>query len=457
MEVGILRQIFIGIVCNLLIIDSGLNEGWSTPIIPKFKQDDPLKVSNDQIVWVVNLMYVGVGLGSIVPFLLMDRIGRKGTLLFATIPKIASWILIGLAATIGQLYIGRLMAGVGCGITYSVMPMYLGEVSSKKTRGPLGTAMAVLLNTGMMLAYAIGLWTSRFAMSMISLCLPVAFLAIFVWLPESSVFLTRKNKLTSAERTLKWALGKDDVIEELEEIKRIVASEEKSSERRARSVARSVRELFARRENRRAFRIAVILLSALTLTGAAPLLAYQSFIFVEAGFEVSTNVSIVMTGCAIVVAGSVCVSVVRFTGKRLLLLISTPICVLSLATIAIFFGLLSAGRDVSALRWMPTVFLVIYVLGYGLALNPIPLAYIGEIFHTDVKAPAAIFSSLYYAVATMLVVKFYQVLQESQGTYMPVLAFTVITLLIWLLIYRYVPETEGKTLEEIQIELRRKN
>ena len=84
-------------------------------------------------------MYVGVGLGSIVPFLLMDRIGRKGTLLFATIPKIASWILIGLAATIGQLYIGRLMAGVGCGITYSVMPMYLGEVSSKKTRGPLGS------------------------------------------------------------------------------------------------------------------------------------------------------------------------------------------------------------------------------------------------------------------------------------------------------------------------------
>lgn len=98
-----------------------------------------MKVSNDQIVWVVNLMYVGVGLGSIVPFLLMDRIGRKGTLLFATIPKIASWILIGLAATIEQLYIGRLMAGVGCGITYSVMPMYLGEVSSKKTRGPLGS------------------------------------------------------------------------------------------------------------------------------------------------------------------------------------------------------------------------------------------------------------------------------------------------------------------------------
>ncbi|XP_020719231.2 facilitated trehalose transporter Tret1-like [Bombus affinis] len=453
MERGILRQMFIGIVCNLLIIDSGLNEGWSTPIIPKFDQDDPLKVSSDKVVWIVNLMYVGVGLGSVVPFLLMDRIGRKGTLLFATIPKIASWILIGLAATVPQLYCGRILAGIGCGITYAVMPMYLGEVSSKRTRGPLGTLMAVLLNTGMMLAYAIGLWVSRFTMSMISVSIPLIFLLTFVWLPESSVFLTKKNKLISAERTLKWALGKDDVMEELEEIKRIVATEDHSPDR---TLGRSLQEMFTRRENRRAFRIAVIVMSALTLTGAAPLLAYQSFIFEEAGFEVATNISIVITGCAIVLAGSVCVLLVRMAGKRLLLLISTPICVVSLTMMGIFFGLLTSDHDVSKLRWIPSVFLVIYVLGYGLALNPIPLAYVGEIFHIDVKVPAAIFCSVYYAIATTTMVKFYQVLQESYGTYMPILVFAVITLLIWLLIYRYVPETEGKTLEEIQIELRRK-
>ena len=453
MDLEILRQLLIGIVCNLLIIDSGLHEGWSTPILPKFEQDDPLRVSADKVVWVVNLLYVGVGLGSIVPYLLMDRIGRKGTLLFATIPKISSWILIGLAATLPQLYIGRILAGIGCGITYAVMPMYLGEVSSKRSRGPLGTLMAVLLNTGMMMAYAIGLWVTRFTMSMIAVSIPIIFLLMFIWMPESSVFLTKKNKLTSAERTLKWALGKDDVVEELEEIKRIVATEDLHGDM---TFARSLRETMARRENREAFRIAMIVLSALTLTGAAPLLAYQSFIFEEAGFDISTNVSIVMTGCALVISGTVCVMLVRIIGKRLLLLFAAPICVLSLATLAAFFGLLSNGHDVSNIRWMPTVFLVIYVLGYGLALNPVPLAYVGEIFHVDVKVPAAIFCSLYYALATTTVVKFYQVLKESQGTYMPITVFTGITFLIWILIYRYVPETEGKTLEEIQIELRGK-
>lgn len=266
--------------------------------------------------------------------------------------------------------------------------------------------MAVLLNTGMMLAYAIGLWVSRFTMSMISVSIPLIFLLTFVWLPESSVFLTKKNKLISAERTLKWALGKDDVMEELEEIKRIVATEDHSPDR---TLGRSLQEMFTRRENRRAFRIAVIVMSALTLTGAAPLLAYQSFIFEEAGFEVATNISIVITGCAIVLAGSVCVLLVRMAGKRLLLLISTPICVVSLTMMGIFFGLLTSDHDVSKLRWIPSVFLVIYVLGYGLALNPIPLAYVGEIFHIDVKVPAAIFCSVYYAIATTTMVKFYQV------------------------------------------------
>lgn len=454
MDLGILRQIFIGIICNLLIIDSGLHEGWSTSTIPKFQQDDPIMISNEEMVWVVNLLYVGIGLGSIVPFLLMDRIGRKGTLLIATIPKTASWILVGMAATIPQLYVGRILAGVGCGIAYAVMPMYLGEVSSKRTRGPLGTLMAVLLNIGMMLAYVIGFWVSRFTMSMLAVLIPVAFFATCVWLPESSVFLTKKNKLTSAERTLKWILGKDDVAEEFEEIKRIVATEDQIDDR---TFMKTIKEMVARRENRRAFGIAVIVLSALSLTGAVPLLAYQSFIFEEAGFRISTNISITITGCALVLSGIVCVSLVRVMGKRLLLLLATPVCFLSLMILVIFFGLLHKGHDVSSLRWMPSVFVVIFVFGYGLALNPIPLAYIGEIFHVDVKVPAAIFCAAYYAVTATTVVKFFQVLQKSYGTYMPLTAFAAITLLIWILIYRYVPETEGKTLEEIQIELRGKH
>ncbi|KAK2576160.1 hypothetical protein KPH14_007487 [Odynerus spinipes] len=448
------RQLLIGVVCNLLVIDSGLQEGWSTPTIPKFtSNEDPLRVNADEIAWVVNLLYVGVGLGSTVPFFLMDRIGRKRTLLLAAIPKIISWILIGMASTRTTIFCGRILAGVGCGITYAVMPMYLGEISSKRTRGPLGTMMAVLLNVGMLLIYSIGLWISRFTMAMLAVCVPIIFVATFIWLPESSVFLTRKNRLSSAEKTLRWALAKENVEEELEEIKRIVATEESS---RKFTFLEIVKEIYTKRENRRAFGIAWLLLSALTLCGAAPILAYQSEVFERANFHVSTNLIIIVTGCTIVIAGSLCVLLVRLTGKRPLLLISTPVCFFSLATLAVFFTLLSAGYDVSSIKWVPSVFIVTFVLGYGLALNPIPLSYVGEIFSFEMKPVAAIFSSLYYAVTTTTLVKFFQVTQDLYGTHVPLWSFTVIIMIIWVLIYFFVPETEGKTLEEIQLDLKNK-
>lgn len=258
----------------------------------------------------------------------------------------------------------------------------------------------------MLLIYAIGLWISRFAMAMLSVCAPVLFLLTFIWLPESSVFLTRKNKLGPAERTLQWTLAKDNVDEELEEVRRIVETEEKRSRVTGREM---IREIVNKPQNRKAFRIALILLSGLTLTGAAPILAYQSYIYDEAGFKISSNASIILTGLAIVLAGSACVSIVRMTGKRLLLLIAAPICMLSLATIAVFFQLRSAGYDVSGFKWVPTVFVVIYVLGFGLGLNPIPLAYIGEVFGVEVKVPAAVLNALYYAMSTTAIVKFYQV------------------------------------------------
>lgn len=258
----------------------------------------------------------------------------------------------------------------------------------------------------MLLIYTIGLWISRFTMAMIGLCVPLLFLLTFIWLPESSVFLTRKNKLEPAERTLQWTLGKKNVDEEFDEVKRIVAIENKCGQI---SLSEMFKQAFTKAQNRRAFRIAIIVLSGLSLTGAAPILVYQSYIFDEAGFEISTNTSIILTGIAIVMSGCVCVTLVRSVGKRLLLLIAAPICVLSLATIAIFFQLQSSGHDVSQFKWVPTVFVVIYVLGFGLGLNPIPLAYIGEIFVYEAKVPAAMFSALYYALSTIAIVKFYQV------------------------------------------------
>ncbi|XP_011495762.1 PREDICTED: facilitated trehalose transporter Tret1-2 homolog isoform X2 [Ceratosolen solmsi marchali] len=407
MDYSLLRQVLIGVVCNLLIVDSGFHEGWSTPMIPKLEHDDTLaKVTSEQGAWIINLMYVGVGVGSVIPLLLMDRIGRKWTLLIAAIPKISSWIIFACAQDYAAFYVGRLIAGIGTGVTYCVTPMYLGEISTKRTRGPLSASLAVWINIGMLIIYAIGLWTSRLVMSLIAVTVPLMFLLSFMWLPKSAIFLAKKNRLGKAERVLKWSLGRDNVDEELEEIKRIVSCEESEKITFWNSLTESVMRV----ESRKAFGITGILMSAMIFSGAAPILAYQSYTFEEAGFGVSTEISVLASGLAIVVSGFACVVLVKRTGKRMLLLIAAPATVLSLSVVASFFTLKTWEVDVSGIKWVPTLFIMTYALAYGLALNPLPLSYISEIFPMDVKVPAALYCSLFYATGSLLVVEIYQVL-----------------------------------------------
>ncbi|XP_044014253.1 facilitated trehalose transporter Tret1-2 homolog [Aphidius gifuensis] len=455
----IFHQIIIGIVCNLLIVDCGLSEGWPTPTMTKFSDgNDPVKLSSSEEALVINLMYVGVGMGALSPIFLMDKIGRKWTLLAAALPKIISWIVIGLAKNSHALYAGRITAGIGCGIAYSVLPMYIGEVSTKRTRGPLGTLLSVLINIGLLMIYTIGLYVNRFQMAMMALVIPVLFFMTFIWLPESSVYLTRKKNYKSAEKSLKWSLGKDNVDIELDEIKKIVSTQEKDDDNynnnnNNKGFIKSFINAMKIPGNRRSFRIMFILCGTLGLTGAAPILSYQSNIFKQSGFGLGSDFSIIITGCTIVIAGTTCVSIVKIIGKRKLLLIAAPIAVLSLAIVATFFTLLEHGVNVHNFNWIPIVFVVIYVFVVGLAFNPIPLAYLGEIFSFEVKVPAGICSSLYYAVSTTVTVKMYQILADNYGTFFPFWIFTGITFILWILIYLYVPETEGKSLAEIQIML----
>lgn len=374
-------------------------------MIPKLEQFDPVRITPDQGAWIINLMYVGVGVGSVIPLLLMDRVGRKWTMLIAAIPKIMSWIIYAAAQDYIAFYIGRLLAGIGTGVTYCVTPMYIGEVSTKRTRGPLSASLAVWINIGMLIIYAIGLYTSRLTISLVSLTVPLMFLLCFMWLPKSAVFLAKKNHLGKAERVLKWSLGKEDVEAELEEIKRMVSSEESANL----GFLHSIKESVMRIECRRAFVITAILMGTMIFSGAAPILAYQSYTFDKAGYSVPTEFSVLMSGLAIVVSGLACVIVVKRTGKRPLLMAAAPTTAMSLAVVGVFFTMQSQNYDVSEINWVPTVFIVVYALAYGVALNPLPLSYIGEIFPMDVKVPAALFCSLFYAVGSLVVVKIYQV------------------------------------------------
>lgn len=433
------------------MLDNGFHDGWATPSIPKLQGErSKLLVTERQGAWIITFLHVGIAIGPLIALFLMERIGRKWTLVASGIPKIVSWILIAFAPTYYVLYIARFLAGTGSGITLTVTPIYIGEVADKSTRGPMSTTIAVMINVGTLVVYAIGLYVSRMTLALICLSVPVIFLMTFVWMPESPTYLVRNKRITDAEMVLKWSLAKENVENELDEIKRYVY---RDGETEQKTFMQSVRELVTRRGNRKAIRITLILFTGLMMSGNVPVLAYQMFIFEQADVTISTEFSVIGAGLSLVMAGWLCVSLVKFTGKRKLLLISAPLTAFFLASTACYFSLAKHGVDVRMVNWIPVVSIVGYVIFYALGLDSMAYAYQGEVFPDNIKGLAAMICSLYYAVLGIITVQLYQIMQDNHGVEAPLWFFATSTAVIWLFVYLIVPETEGKSLDEIQREL----
>ncbi|XP_048509438.1 facilitated trehalose transporter Tret1-like [Athalia rosae] len=445
---GGLRQMLIAVLCTLVMLDNGFHDGWATPSLPDLlAENSDIRLTDSQGGWLIAYLHVGIAIGPLLALYAVEKIGRKWTLVLSGLPKIISWVLIAFGSNRYWLYSARFFGGAGSGITLTVTPIYIGEVASKRWRGPMSATIAVMINVGTLLVYAIGHYVKRKLLALICLSVPITFIITFVWMPESPVYLVRKNKITEAETVLKWSLAEENVDESMEEIKRYVYRNESSKEN---GFLENSRELFSRRGNRKALRIALILFSGLMLSGTVPILSYQSEIFDLAHIKISNDVSIIGAGFALVIAGWVCVSLVKITGKRLLLLISTPLTAFFLGAIAMYFTLEKFGVEVDSWNWVPLISMYGYVMFYALGLDSMAYAYQGEVFPDNVKALSAVICSLYYAFLGITTVQGYQTMQDYWGIEGPMWFFAITTFVIWIVIWVIVPETEGKSLEEIQ-------
>lgn len=231
----------------MILLGAGFHSGWASPSLAKLQaEDSEISVTSDQGSWIASLLLAGTMIGSTLCVPMVNYWGRKLTLLFITVPMFLSCIIIAFATTYWWLYIARLvrnlrishpliiiiekliiyriLAGCGIGITYTSVPMYLGEIADDNIRGGFGILMTVLSNTGILIAYSFGPWTSRATLALIGAIFPLIYVLTFMWMPESPYFYTEKNELLKAQESLAWLKGTSDVTEEIKLIQKSIAS-----------------------------------------------------------------------------------------------------------------------------------------------------------------------------------------------------------------------------------------
>nr|CAI5852445.1 unnamed protein product [Callosobruchus analis] len=421
--------------------------GWSSPSLPILTSGQYFfTISPDEASWLAVLLLAGTVVGAFLAGSSANILGRKKMVLLTAVPLLAGWLMIALATNVRVLYAARFIAGLSNGLCFSTVPMYLGEVSEPDIRGMLSSLGTVCISLGILLINIIGNYLPIDTTAYISSTFPIVLLLTFIWVPESPTYLLQKNQIGAAKKNLILLRGQEEGEKELNRLQEYMKTEPDTKV--------NICDLVKDNVNRKALIVAYGLRTIQQICGTTVIVFYCKTLFEESKEVLSPNISTIVYFIVQLCCSFAVTFVVDTVGRRPLLLVSLVGSSITLLVLTIFMYLQYKSQvDVSNLKYIPFACLMLNVVFKSLGVRFVPLLMMGEMFSARIKPLAVCIGAMYYSLLAMLITKLYFIIGEAYGMYLPFLVFTLLGCLSIVFVIFVVPETKGKTLEDIQIEL----
>lgn len=425
-----------------------MHYGWTSPSLPILLSGNyTFTITSDESSWLVVTPLLGAIFGALFTGMIVDIFGRKKLIIFSAAPFMLSWLFIAWATSSTLMFIARFIAGMTDGLSFTAVPMYLGEIADPKIRGLIASVCPVCIIFGILLINILGSYLSIETTAYIGTVVPLLLLVTFIWMPESPYFYLMKGKVEEAKKSLQILRGSEDIGAELNRISEAVEEQNKNKGKWT--------DLLTIRSNRRAVLVAFGLRGVQQLSGTTAIIYYCKQIFEQSSDFMSPSLATIIYFSVQLILSAVASVVVDFAGRRPLLIISITGTALALFMNGTYLYIKSCtDLDVSAISFLPLLALLAFVVAFSVGLQTIPLLIMGEVFPTDVKAVALCATDIFYSVIVTVISKLFHWSNDEFGMYVSFYAFAVCCLFGLAFIVFFVPETKGKTLEDIQNELK---
>lgn len=193
------------------------------------------------------------------------------------------------------------------------------------------------------------------------------------------------------------------------------------------------------------------------MSGVQAVLQYAQLIFDQANTNLEGKYLTMILGIVQLMSTIVCMMIIDRIGRKPLYVISAIGSACSTAIVAIYFNLQRYGLDTSEIAWLPVIGVFLYIVMYSLGLAPLFFTMSSELFATNVKALGSMITVAVANVFAFIVIKLYLLIAETAGVHVPFWIFTMCSFIFALLTFLFLPETKGKTLEQIVEKLHRKS
>jgi len=388
--------------------------------------------------WAVGCILLGCGLGALLAGPLMERLGRRKILLICATLFALSGVGAGLAGTELFFVLFRILGGLAVGATAMVSPVYIAEMAPAASRGRLVAIYQLAIVSGILLAYMANYilsdigpdgWRWMFASQVLPALL---FFVLLLGVPETPRWLTGKNETDKAYRVLLRIGDVDFAKTELAHIKQSFKNNEKAN----------LTVLF---KHHNVIWIGILVAVFQQVTGINAILYYAPVIFKETGIGSSSALlQTIGIGVVNLIVTLLVLRLVDRWGRRKLLITGSILMGLSLLGIALCFSFNFFSY------YLVLIFILTYVAAFGATLGAVTWVYLSEIFPNRIRGLAISVATLALWLTDFLVTLSFPIMAKGLGTAITLSVYAGFCGIAATYIYLKVPETKGKTLEEIE-------
>lgn len=430
--------------------------GYSSPAIPELSRisDPRLRLNDVQASWFGSIVTVGAAAGGLLGGWMVEKIGRKLSLMFCSLPYVFGFTVIIAAQNVWMLHIGRVLTGLASGVTSLVVPLYISEMAHERVRGMLGSCVQLMVVLGIMGVYLAGLFLDWRWLAICSSIPPTLLMVCMCFMPETPRFLLSQGKRREAEEALRFLRGPDAPVEwecaRIEDACEEQGSSFQMSDLKDPGVYKPLI-------------IGIMLMIFQQMTGINAIMFYAETIFEQAHFKESDLASVIVGMIQVIFTG-VAALIMDKAGRKILLIISGVAMTISTTAFGVYFYLVAQKPTITAptiwltagsephvdLAWLALVSMAVFITGFALGWGPIPWLVMSEIFPVKVRGVASAVCVLTNWSMAFIVTKNFQDMMNlltSAGTFW---LFACMCTLNTIFTIAFIPETKGKTLEQIE-------
>lgn len=436
------RQVVASLGAATGALSMGCCLGWASPAIAQLTNSTsgpPGPLDTSQASWVGSLVCLGALVQVPLTGPLMEKVGRRLALLLTCVPLLAGWILVITGRVVWVLYLGRLLTGYSAA-SYSVLvPVYISEIATPRLRGALGTMFQLLVVTGILAMYVLGVvlrWDWLACVGLVPVSLTVV---CMIFLPDTPSYLVKAGKTEKAIEALRWFRDKQDVSGEIEELG---SGNEEHSNDESESVVSMLRDPAVYKP----VLLIIVIMVINQMSGINVIITYTVSIFLEAGVSIPAEWAGVIVGAIQVVGTTSSVFLIKSVNRRPVLVTSLVFMGAALGSFGTYFYT-SPGQNYG---WIPVTCLVVFILAFSLGQGPLAWVLLGDLA-TPRAAPlaGAAASATNWGVAFATTVS-YDSLEAAIGQAGTYWLYSGCCLAGAFFVTLAVPETRGRSLQDIQ-------